>query len=58
MKFLMLLLLSVISFSCVSIKEQPQNMAYSLKNELNQSIIDGFFDGDTTKITKNTYFIK
>ena len=40
----------------------PNNFEFNdpnlLKNELNQSIIDGFFDGDSTKITSNTYFLK
>ena len=29
-----------------------------LKSEINSSIIDGFFDGDIEKITKNTYLLK
>ena len=31
---------------------------FSLKDELNKSIVDGFYNSDTTKISKNTYFLR
>lgn len=49
-------ILIVISFclsSCV-VQEKP----YSIKDEINNSIIDGFYDNDTTLITIQTYFVK
>ena len=29
-----------------------------LKDEMNESVIDGFFDGDTTGISKDIYLLK
>ena len=57
MKYLIfLILLSCIS--CTTITKQELISDNSFKNEINKSIIDGFFDGDSTKAPKGTYFIK
>ena len=56
MKYL-LLILTIILMNCTSNKKIYKT-TFSLKNDINQSIIDGFFDGDTTKINKDTYFLK
>ena len=57
MKYLIfLILLSCIS--CTTITKQELISDNSFKNEINKSIIDGFFDGDSTKAPKGTYFLK
>jgi hypothetical protein len=59
MKYLLICLM-VLIFGCSTTKENfnvIDNNEFSLKNELNQSIIDGFFNNDTTGISNNFYFL-
>jgi hypothetical protein len=56
-------LISVILTSCVSHKKTPLKTNENLYNfdicqDINNSIIDGFFDNDSTKIKENTYLLK
>jgi len=57
MKYLLFILILFVT-SCTTIKEMPYDPNFSIKDELNKSIIDGFFDGDTTNIPLNTYFLR
>lgn len=65
MKYLSIILIILIT-SCSTTKQQTCVIKHeiesikivSLQNELNQSVIDGFFNGDTTLIPNNTYFIR
>lgn len=57
----------IIIFVCylvvLSLQTKPTNtedkkiVVDDFKSMMNQSVIDGFFDGDTTKIPKDTYFM-
>lgn len=52
------LLLSIIClFSNQNVINKPKNDV-SLKFEINKSIIEGFFENDSTNVGKNTYFVK
>ena len=62
MKIILILISTMfILLSCSSIKTTPiiNNTSSSLVNEINESIIDGFFDGDTTgRNLSGVYFLK
>ena len=56
----LLFILAILLTSC-SIEKPLINICNadsSFKDDVNKSIVDGFFDGDTTNIPKNTYFLK
>lgn len=57
MKYLLIVLV-FLTISCSSTKESiyTYDKNFSIKNEINQSIIDGFYNGDTTGVSKNIYF--
>ena len=55
----------VLTISCVSTKKSTSTQSYltsknnstfSLKEEMNKAVLDGFFDNDSTKIPPNTFF--
>ena len=56
----LLILATILITSCSSTKQSVStyNKDFSLKDEINQSIIDGFYNGDTTSISKNIYLLK
>jgi len=58
-KFILIILVLSTFISC---KTEEKHIGltdtFSLKQEINKSIVDGFFDGDSTKIPKGTYFLK
>ena len=55
----LLLILSFFIVSCSSTKQTVStNKNFSLKDDINKSIIDGFYNGDTTGISKNIYLLK
>ena len=56
----LLILVTILITSCSSTKQSisTYNKDFSLKDEINQSIIDGFYNGDTTDISKNIYLLK
>jgi len=57
MKYLLFILI-VLMTSCLTTKINPViSENYSFKEEVNKSIIDGFFDGDTTNIN-NIYLLR
>lgn len=60
MKYLIIILL--FTSSCMVSNSIPTttsfNTTFSIKNEINKSIFDGFYDNDSTKISKDTYFLK
>lgn len=60
MKYLFLLCFISTTICIINLKHSDQTISneFSLKDELNNSVIDGFFDGDTTAISKDVYFIK
>jgi len=57
MKYITILLFLFIA-SCVSNKYPSVRLEISLKDEINKSIFDGFYNNDSTKISKEIYFIK
>jgi len=56
----LLLILSFFIVSCSSTKQtvSTYDKNYSLKDDINKSIIDGFYNGDTIGISKNIYLLK
>ena len=54
----MLLIIAIFVASCSVTRQTTPCHNFSLKDEINHEIIDGFFNGDTTSIPKNTYFLK
>jgi hypothetical protein len=52
------LLISISIIFSIFSNPKPAPTKISLKSEINNSIIDGFFENDSTNVTKNTYFIK
>lgn len=58
MKTLIFIIFVVLIQSSDSKKIEKENLNISLKDMMNQEIIDGFFEGDTTGISKNYYFIE
>lgn len=49
---------TILIIGCSSTKRLTYNKDFSLKDEINKSVIDGFYDGDTTGISKNVYLLK
>lgn len=63
MRILLTILLTILLYSCnynTSQNIYSNNIIKEdeFKNIINESIIDGFYDNDSTKIPKNAYFIK
>jgi len=58
-KYLLIFLLILIT-SCSSIKQSVSTCDenFSLKDEINKSIIDGFYNNDTTDIGDKIYLLK
>lgn len=53
------LALIAITFLALNLNDKSKNEETSLKKDFNNSIIDGFFNGDTTNIdTTKVYFLK
>lgn len=50
----------IIVSSCASIKQSTSNYSENclLKDDINNSIIDGFYTNDTINISKTIYLIK
>lgn len=63
-KILLTISISVLFAACSPSNKLSNNSVYyqidqsELINELNASILDGFFDNDPTKVPEGTYFIK
>jgi len=59
MRYLLIFLLFLIT-SCLSTKQSVStcDKNFSVKDEINQSIIDGFYNSDTIGISKNIYLLK
>jgi len=60
LKYILLILLFFI-VSCSSKKQIisiTYNNEFSFKDEINKSIIDGFYNGDTTNIGNDIYLLK
>lgn len=55
--FVCVLVMFLISCACAKQKDVFVGKT-SLNSEMNKSIIDGFFDGDSTKISETTYLLK
>ena len=55
-KLLFLIFITVIISSCATNKITTKPSEFD--NDLKASIIDGFYDNDTTKIPTNTYFLR
>lgn len=57
-----IVLFALLLSTLISCKIAENNLVacknYDLKTEMNQSVIDGFFDGDSTNAPKGTYFLK
>lgn len=56
MKKLLIVLMFTVSCTPKMNKEITKQNS-NLATEINESIIDGFFDNDTSKVPKNTYLI-
>ncbi len=56
----LLILVTILITSCSSTKQSfsTYDKNFSLKDDINLSIIDGFYNGDTTGISKNIYLLK
>jgi len=57
MKHIIIISIFLLS-SCSTHKKTQIKYSKTFIDEVNLSIIDGFFDGDTAKVQKNTYFLK
>ena len=57
MKYILLFLV-ILLIGCSSSKTIINDVDFSLKDEINESIIEGFYNGDTTGISKNIYMLK
>jgi hypothetical protein len=58
---ILILLIATVLISCNSQKTITNNsewIAFDFANDLNNSIIDGFYDGDSTKVPENIYLLK
>lgn len=56
----LLIFITLLITSC-SLTKQPAHSYdknFSLKDEINKSIIEGFYNNDTTGISKNIYLLK
>jgi hypothetical protein len=59
MKYLLLFIIILLRFNCATVSRPSISESLpSFKDELNKSIFDGFYDNDSTKITKDSYFVK
>jgi len=61
MKKIFIFILLVVLTSCLSTQQKIVAYCYdniSLSDSLNNAVIDGFFNGDTTKISQNIYLLK
>jgi hypothetical protein len=61
MKYFLIIIFILITSCSISKSNKSEtvyNDNFSLKDEMNKSIIDGFYNGDTTNISQNIYFIK
>jgi hypothetical protein len=55
-----LLLLLLFFYGCLTVSKQitpVQYVEFSLKADIQRSIIDGFFDGDSANIPDNIYYL-
>ena len=57
MKYIFILLIAVLFSACTTEKQISECKGDTLKDDINQSIIDGFYDNDSEK-AKSAYFIK
>jgi hypothetical protein len=57
MKYIFILLIVVLFSACTTEKQISECKGDTLKDDINQSIIDGFYDNDLEK-AKSAYFIK
>ena len=59
-KILFIIILIIISLNCFISKPAPYyyENEFSLKDDINQSIIDGFYNGDTNNIGNEIYLLK
>lgn len=61
MKIKLLIIISIyILCSCKTSKNlsTKETKPFNFSEDINESIIDGFFDGDTSLVPQNTYFLK
>ena len=59
MKYLLLLLVILTACTgCYNSKEIYHTDLTSFKDDVNESIIDGFYGGDTTNISSQVYLLK
>ena len=58
-KYLLIFVIFLIT-SCSTTKQSicTYDEDFSFKDQINQSIIDGFYNGDTTGISRNIYLLK
>jgi len=57
MKYIFILFIAVLFSACTTEKRISEYKGVTLKDDINQSIIDGFYDNDSEK-AKSAYFIK
>ena len=57
MKILVIIMCLILT-SCTKKASINSYSSTSIKNIVNQEIIDGFFDGDTTNISKDYFFLE
>ena len=55
---ILVIIMCLILISCTKKASINSYSSTSIKDIVNQEIIDGFFDGDTTNISKEYYFLK
>lgn len=60
MRILIVLMFLITMNSCVVNKQKPfvYHDTFSLKDDINNSIIDGFYDNDTIGISKNIRLLR
>jgi hypothetical protein len=54
MKYLIIILICLCSCKATETIKKP----IAFKDDLNKSIVDGFYNNDTTGISKNIYFLR
>ena len=52
---IIIIVLIIVAVGCTSTNHLPEN--FSLKDEINNSIIDGFYYGDTTGVANDIYLL-
>ena len=59
---LIIIIFISISVNITKVEDKPKSIdiikTYSIKDEMNKSIIDGFYDNDTTGIGNKIYLLK